>query len=230
MLRIPLLSAAALSLAFAAPAYAQTAMEGTDMERVKEKMGAAGLEERRDFPGTLFRAMTEDGEMLFMLVSPRELAANGEIEVSEADIRERFEEAGFTNIAAVEEAQFAIGDLDDDKSIIVMRARDMLAEMQIGAPAATGTVAPVPPTDELPGADVPGASPAETPGLPGMTVPEVPDTGTLPETTPGAPGPGGVAPGTAPITPPGTTPGATPGTAPAPTNPGSLPGAGGTIQ
>jgi hypothetical protein len=212
MIRTTFLSAAALSLALVAPAYAQ--MGAVDMDRVKEKMGDAGIEERRDFTGTLMRAQTEDGQTLFMLVSPRDLGANGEIEVSEADLRERFEDAGFSNVQVVDQAEFAVGNLDDDKSIIVMRAMDVRADgVRTGAtpePAATGTIAPQPPTGPLPGADVPGASPTDTPGLPGTTVPAVPGTGATP----------GGATGAAPMAP-GTAPG---------TVPGGAPGAGGTIQ
>jgi hypothetical protein len=196
MIRTTFLSAAALSLALVAPAYAQ--MGSVDMERVKEKMGDAGIEERRDFTGTLMRAQTEDGQTVFMLVSPRDLGANGEIEVSEADLRERFEGAGFSNVEIVDQAEFAVGDLDDDKSIIVMRADDVRTGVTTGAvpePAATGTIAPQPPTGELPGADVPGASPTDTPGLPGTTVPTVPGTGATPGgatgAAPTAPGAGG---------------------------------------
>jgi hypothetical protein len=212
MFKRSLISAAALSLALVAPAYAQ--MGSVDMERVKEKMGDAGIEERRDFTGTLMRAQTEDGQTVFMLVSPRDLGPNGEIEVSESDLRERFEDAGFTNVEVVDQAEFAVGDLDDDKSIIVMRAADVRSDdVRTGAvpdPAATGTVAPQPPTGELPGADVPGASPSDAPGLPGTTVPVVPGSGATP----------GGATGAAPTAP---------GTAPGPA-PGGAPGAGGTIQ
>jgi hypothetical protein len=208
MFKRSLISAAALSLAFAAPAYAQ--MGSVDMERVKEKMGDAGIEERRDFTGTLMRAQTENGQTVFMLVGPRDLGSNGEIEVSEADLRERFEGAGFTNVEFVEQAQFAVGDLDDDKSIIVMRAEDVRSDdLRTGAvpePAATGTIAPQPPTGNLPGADVPGASPSDAPGLPGTTVPVLPGSGATPG---GATGAAPTAPGTAP---------------------GGAPGAGGTIR
>jgi hypothetical protein len=194
MIRTTFLSAAALSLAMVAPAYAQTTMGNVDMEQVKEKLGEAGIEERRDFGGSLFRARTEDGQSIFMLVSPRDLSEKGEVEVSESDLRERFEEAGFSNIERVEEASFVIGDLDDDSSIIVMRAQDV-RDMQAGMPepAATGTVAPTPPSGQLPGAQTPGADPARTPDMPGQNMPR-----TEPGAAPTTPGAGGGLPGANP--------------------------------
>jgi hypothetical protein len=201
MIRTTFLSAAALSLAMVAPAYAQTAMGGpVDMEQVKERLGEAGIEERRDFGGTLFRAQTEDGQTVFMMVTPRDLGETDEIEVSESDLRERFEEAGFANIERVEQAQFVVGDLDDDKAIIVMRAddvRDMRAGMT-PEPAATGTIAPTPPAGQMPQQD-PGAAP-QTPDMPTQglqrTEPPIPGQGTAPA-TPGAGGLPGANPGDA---------------------------------
>lgn len=168
MIRTTLLSAVALGFAFTGSAYAQSG-PSADMEQVREKLGEAGIEERRDFGGKLLRATTEDGETLFMLVSPRDLTTEGEVEVSADDLRQRFEDAGFTGIQEVTEAEFLVGDLDGENSIIVMRGNDLRD------PIATGTI-PSP----TPGATTPGMgrSPGTAPGAPG---------GTLDTPTPGAP-------------------------------------------
>lgn len=169
MIRTSLLSAAAISLAFAAPAYAQ--MGGSaDMEQVREKLGEADIEERSDFGGKLLRATTEDGASVFMLVSPRDLTTDGEIALSSDELRERFESAGFSAIEVIEEAEFVVGDLDDETSVIVMRGAD------VREPMATGSVpAPTPTMDTAPA--TPGAMPGATP----------PPGGTLDTPTPGTP-------------------------------------------
>jgi hypothetical protein len=181
MLRTSFLSAAALSLAIAAPAYAQTAPTGPlDIEQVRERLGDADIEERRDFGGRLFRGMTEEGQTVFMMVSPRNLSADTEIELTEEDLRDRFAEAGFTMIQEVHDAEFIVGDLDDEISVIVLRPHDFQD------PVATGAVPP--PT---PGAE-PGAVGAPAPGMPGATPPP---GGTADSPLPGSPAqPGAPAP------------------------------------
>ncbi len=150
------------------------------MDQVKDKLGEAGIEERRDFGGMLLRARTEEGQTVFMLVSPRDLGQEGEIEVSESDLRKRFEDAGFTNVEVVEGASFALGDLDDESSVIVMRAEDV-RDMQSG-PASTGTIIPNSPTG-VPGGSAPGASPGVTPDL--QTDPAVPGARPAPDASGG---------------------------------------------
>lgn len=168
MIRKTLLTAAGFSLALAMPAYAQT---GTaDMDQVREKLSEADVSDSRDFGGKLLRARTENGATVFMLVSPRDLGADGEVEISDSDLRERFEGAGFTDIQVVDTADFALGNLDDDYSIIVMSAED------VRDPTATGTLAPRPgmggaTTPAVPGAPTPGAMPGATPGAPGTDAP-----------------------------------------------------------
>jgi len=177
MIRTTLLSAAAFSLALAAPAYAQMAGPA-DMEQVREKLGEANIEERRDFGGKLVRATTEDGASVFMLVSPRDLTTEDEIALSADEIRERFEDAGFTAVQIIEEAEFVVGDLDDNYSVIVMRGDD------VRDPMATGTVPPpTPGMDTAPGA-APGAPDTAPGAAPGATPPP---GGTLDTPTPGAP-------------------------------------------
>jgi hypothetical protein len=181
MIRTTLLSAAAFSLALAAPAYAQ--MSGpADMDQVREKLGEANIEDRRDFGGKLLRATTEDGATVFMLVSPRDLTTEDEISLSSDELRERFEDAGFTAIQVIEEAEFAVGDLDGDYSVIVMRGDD------VRDPMATGTIPPpTPGMDTAPGTTpgAPGAAPGAAPGgTPGAAPPP---GGTLDTPTPGAP-------------------------------------------
>jgi hypothetical protein len=145
------------------------------MEQVREKLGDAGIEERRDFGGKLLRATTEQGATVFMLVSPRDLTTEGEVELSADELRERFQDAGFTGIQEIAEAQFIVGELDGDYSVIVMRGDD------VRDPIATGTIPPTPGMDRAPGT---------APGTPGaMPIPGATPTpgGTLDTPTPGAP-------------------------------------------
>lgn len=163
MTRTTFASAIAVGLAFAGPAYAQMGPTA-DMEQVREKLGEAQIEERRDLGAKLLRGTTEDGATVFMLVSPRDLTTEEEVAVSADDLKQRFEDAGFTGIQEIEEAEFVVGDLDDDTSIIVMRGNDF------SGPIATGTIPP--------------GSPGTMPSAPGATPPP---GGTLDTPTPGAP-------------------------------------------
>ena len=162
MIRTTFLSAVAVGIAFSGSAYAQMGPTA-DMEQVREKLGEAESEERRDLGAKLLRGTTEDGATIFMLVSPRDLTTEEEVEVSADDLRQRFEDAGFTGVQEVEEAEFIVGDLDGDTSIIVMRGNDF------SDPIATGTI--------------PQGSPGSMPTTPGAT----PPGGTLDTPTPGAP-------------------------------------------
>lgn len=172
MIRTTFLSAVALSVAFAGSAYAQMG-PSADMDQVRDKLGDAGIEERRDFGGKLLRATTEQGATVFMLVSPRDLTTEGEVEISSEELRERFQDAGFTGIQEIEEAEFAVGDLDGDYSVIVMRGND------VRDPIATGTIPSTAPGMER--APAPGMQPGTTPGA------TPPPGGTLDTPTPGAP-------------------------------------------
>ena len=109
MIRTTLLSAVALALAVSTPAVAQS---GADLDQVRESLGDAGIEERRDFEARLVRADTADGETVYMLLTPRDLGSYSEIDVDMDDLRERLESAGLAGIQPVEDARFVIGDLD----------------------------------------------------------------------------------------------------------------------
>ena len=172
MIRTTLLSAVALSLAFAGSAYAQTG-PAADMEQIRERLADAGIEERRDFGGKLLRATTAQGATVFMLVSPRDLTVEEEVAITAEDLRERFQDAGFTAIQVIEEAEFVVGDLDGETSVIVMRGDD------VRDPIATGTIPP--PTPGMDPAPAPGTLPGTTPGA------APPPGGTLDAPTPGAP-------------------------------------------
>ncbi len=184
MSKTTLFSAAALTLVMGLPAVAQTGQpsQGADLEQVRERLGDAGIEERRDFGGKLVRATTEAGETVFMLVSPRDLGSDAEIALGDDELRDRFKEAGFTSIEVVEEADFVLGDLDDDMTVIVMRGQD------ISDPMATGTVAPLPDLGASPAIDSTAPGVAQDPATrmtPSIDVPSTPGgSGATPRTAP----------------------------------------------
>jgi hypothetical protein len=144
------------------------------MDQVRERLADAEIEERRDFGGKLLRATTADGASVFMLVSPRDLTTEDEIALTGDELRQRFQDAGFTAIQVIEEAEFVVGDLDGETTVIVMRGDDLRD------PIATGTVPP--PT---PGMDpAPGAAPGTPPAAPGAAPPP---GGTIDHPAPGTP-------------------------------------------
>jgi hypothetical protein len=58
----------------------------------------SGYEERSDLEGRIARAMTADGNDVFVLVGPRDLDPDESFEAQDSDVRDRFEEAGFTGV------------------------------------------------------------------------------------------------------------------------------------
>jgi len=140
MIRTTLLSAAALALAVSTPAVAQSgaAGSGADLDQVRESLGDADIEERRDFMARLVRADTADGETVYMLLTPRDLGSDGEVDVDLDDLRERLEAAGLTGIQPVENARFVIGDLDET-AIVVMRGSDFGETIEVPATGTLGT-------------------------------------------------------------------------------------------
>lgn len=189
MIKTTFLSAAALALVFSTPAAAQsgTIASGADLDQVRESLADADIKERRDFEARLFRADTEDGQTVFMLVSPRDLGSDSEVDIDLDDLRERLEGAGFTAIQPVDDARFVIGDIDDDTSLVVMRGSDFGMATDVPATGAVGTGMDASGGMSTGGTTAPGAQP----GVPGGT----PDI---------APSPGGN-PGGPPIPVPGTT-------------------------
>jgi hypothetical protein len=78
---------------------------GLDAEALRERLGAAGVEVEEDFEPMLLRA-EHDGRAIFLLVGPDGFSA-GSIDLSEDELREKLEEAGLSDVEAVDDDELA---------------------------------------------------------------------------------------------------------------------------
>jgi hypothetical protein len=158
MMRNSLVSIVALGLFAGAPVMAQTTTDeattkqmqqqtqqqtGTQQQATTQQQGTfsdqqfqemlSGYEERSNLEGRIARAMTADGNDVFVLVGPRDLDPDESFETQDSDIRDRFEEAGFTGVQNLGNARIARANLDDDHYIVAFSA-DQIARpgMQTG--------------------------------------------------------------------------------------------------
>lgn len=111
MIRTAIIGVAAI--AFASGAAAQTA-GGPDMERVSTALREAGVETRLDTPAILWRALTDDGRLVFFVTLP------GDGNTDEDALRERLNEAGFTNVMTLDEAGVAVGEAPGGGTLLVL--------------------------------------------------------------------------------------------------------------
>jgi hypothetical protein len=140
-MRKSLVSLVALGLFAGAPAMAQTATDEATTNQTQQQATQqqttpqrgtlsdqqfqetlSGYEERSDLEGRIARAMTADGNDVFVLVGPRNLDPDESFEAQDSDIRDRFEEAGFTGVQTLDNARIARANLDEDHYIFAFSA------------------------------------------------------------------------------------------------------------
>ncbi len=95
----------------------ETADGEIDAEDLRERLGEAGIEAEEDFEPKLFRA-EHDGRALFLLVGPEGMGP-GAVELSEDELRERFEGAGLTDVAVVEDVPAVRGAHDGSALVAI---------------------------------------------------------------------------------------------------------------
>jgi hypothetical protein len=108
-----------------------------ELERseIEQKLGEAGVQDVGAFEGHAFRAWTEEGGTILMILGPDDFAAGATVEVDAEDILERLREAGLQNPEEMDEAVMARGTIDDHAVIA-------LAGMPLIDVPATGAVPP----------------------------------------------------------------------------------------
>jgi hypothetical protein len=150
-MRKSLVSMVALGLFLGAPALADTDMAQTttiDQQQTQQMQQQtftaeqfeqllSGFEERSELEGHLARATTSDGNDVLVFVGPRDLDADESFEAQESDIRERFQEAGFTGMQSLDEVRIARANLDDEHYIFALSA-DRLTRLGTEVGAMTG--------------------------------------------------------------------------------------------
>jgi hypothetical protein len=140
-MRKSLVSIIALGLFAGAPAMAETTtgeatMAPTTMAQYQQQTTTLGAEqmqellaefdERSEMEGRLARALTAEGNQVLVFVGPQNLEADGSVEAEDSDIRDRFEEAGFTSVEILDDARIARAEFDDDHYIFAMSADQIM--------------------------------------------------------------------------------------------------------
>ncbi|MFW6087949.1 MAG: hypothetical protein ACODAG_12135, partial [Myxococcota bacterium] len=127
----------ALGLFVGAPAMAETTTDEATDQTTQQQTTAqqqttpsdeqfqevlSGYEERSELEGRIARAITADGDDVFVLVGPRNLEPDDSFETQDSDVRDRFEEAGFTSVQVMGDARIARANLDEDHYIFAFSA------------------------------------------------------------------------------------------------------------
>jgi hypothetical protein len=137
-MRKSLVSIVALGLFAGAPVMAQTTTyEATTNQTATQQQTTqqqatlsdqqfqdmlSGYEERSELEGRIARAMTADGNDVFVLVGPRDLEPDESFEAQDSDVRDRFEQAGFTGVQVLGSPRLARANLDEDHYIFAFSA------------------------------------------------------------------------------------------------------------
>jgi hypothetical protein len=95
-----------------------------DAEQMQELL--AEFEERSEIEGRLARAMTAEGNQVLVFVGPQNLEADESVAAEDSDIRDRFEEAGFTSVEILDDARIARAEFDDDHYIFALSADQIM--------------------------------------------------------------------------------------------------------
>jgi hypothetical protein len=149
-MRKSLVSLVALGLFLGAPALANTAMAQTTTDKAttqqqtsapsaeQSKQMLGEYEARTEIDGHIFRAMMPDGSRVLVLVGPRNLEPEQDVKANDNDIRSRFEEGGFSDVAILGGPRVFRADLDAEHYIFALTADEML-RFGVQTGALTGT-------------------------------------------------------------------------------------------
>jgi hypothetical protein len=144
-MRKSLVSLVALGLFLGAPAFAgsaekststeatstqqqatSTQQQGTSLDAAQFEQLLAGYEAKTEIQGQLARAITSDGEPIMVFVAPEGAEAGASVAAQDSDIRDRFEQAGFTGVEVLGEPHIARADLDEDHYIYAIPADQLM--------------------------------------------------------------------------------------------------------
>lgn len=114
-------SVLALCLALGAPAQAQQTTPSPQgkaaqqqgqfsMNQLNQMLDQAGIEEREEFRGKLFRADTQDGHPVFMFIGPEDLAGGESVEVQESQVRNALQQAQMQSIQPLDNVHMVRGE------------------------------------------------------------------------------------------------------------------------
>jgi hypothetical protein len=96
--------------------------DGAEIERgdLRDKLGEADIETHDNVEAKLFRAEAEAGGTIFFLVGPSGFSAGDSVELSEDELREKFGEAGLSNVEVIEdELELVRGEYDGSAVLAV---------------------------------------------------------------------------------------------------------------
>ena len=102
------------------------ALSEPDAERIVSDLEEAGLEEAKEFKGRLVRAMTEDGEPVFFIITSKDMESDAEVDISEEEVRSKLETANLEDIEFIDEAKIVRGSLEDDHVFVL--AGDLMGQ------------------------------------------------------------------------------------------------------
>jgi hypothetical protein len=105
---------------------ASRALSEPDADRIVSDLKESGLEDAGEFKGRLAKAMTEDGAVVFFLITPKNMESEAEVDVSEVDIRQKLEEAKLQDVEFIEGVKIVRGSLEGD--LVFVLAGDLMGE------------------------------------------------------------------------------------------------------
>jgi hypothetical protein len=98
---------------------AEAAEGDFDREALREALSDAGIEDAEEVEAKLFRA-SSDGRTIFLLVGPEGFEAGGSVELSEDELIERFEEAGLSDVEAIDDDVHLVRGQHDDGAVLAL--------------------------------------------------------------------------------------------------------------
>jgi len=129
----------ALCVAFGMPAQAQqttpspspgaapstSAQQGQfSMDQFNQTLERAGIEDRQDFQGKLFRAQTQDGHPVFMFIGPEDMAGGESVQVQESQVRDALEQAQMQSIQPLDDVHMVRGEWEGKGVLAVSGQRN----------------------------------------------------------------------------------------------------------
>lgn len=94
------------------------------MEQLNQVLEQAGIEERQEFQGKLFRAQTQDGHPVFMLIGPENLAGGESVDVEDSQVRDALQQAQMQSVQPLEDVHIARGQWEGNGVLAVSGQRN----------------------------------------------------------------------------------------------------------
>jgi hypothetical protein len=98
---------------------ASRALSEPDAARFVSDLEEAGLQDAQEFQGRLAKAMDEEGNPIFFIITSKDMESTATVDVSEDEVRQKLEQANLQDVEFIDDAKIVRGTLEGDQVFVV---------------------------------------------------------------------------------------------------------------